>query len=558
MSTKLVLVRHGQSVWNKENRFTGWKDVDLTDQGREEARQAGELLKEAGFEFDMAYTSVLKRAIRTLWTILDGMDQMWIPVIRDYRLNERHYGALQGLNKAETAEKYGDEQVLIWRRSYDTPPPKMDRDDERYAGRLRVYKNLDEDRIPLSESLKDTVDRFLPYYQQEIEPQVRAGKQVLICAHGNSLRALVKHLSGISDEDIVKLNIPTGIPMVYELDDDLKPIKNYYLGDQEAAAKAAVLDGAALCLVRLIALTPRLPTPVQFAQALGGLRPEPLFPILIHARLRGALLAQLPHRLGHLRGPPRGAHHLAHVLRQARLQRLQPGLFLGRLELLVFQQRTPLQGEVRVAVAEAEKRLPGGGAEPLVAQRPALFQALPHAGDAAVVLVQLAQGGPITDIALEQIPRLAGRPLRKRAPQVGRHPAAQHVQLLFAQSGEEIIETPPHVLRDNQIAALVLAQGAVGHGAAPGRRLFAELASAGHIVLELGFAAVRVRRRRVRPGRRRFRRRFPPPHAHQRQRHHQQRHGRRQGQRSFHCCSPFSCSLSTASRIGTFLLVNPR
>ena len=158
MSTKLVLVRHGQSVWNKENRFTGWKDVDLTDQGREEARQADELLKEAGFEFDMAYTSVLKRAIRTLWTILDGMDQMWIPVIRDYRLNERHYGALQGLNKAETAEKYGDEQVLIWRRSYDTPPPKMDRDDERYAGRLRVYKNLDEDRIPLSESLKDTVD----------------------------------------------------------------------------------------------------------------------------------------------------------------------------------------------------------------------------------------------------------------------------------------------------------------------------------------------------------------------------------------------------------------
>ena len=239
MSTKLVLVRHGQSVWNKENRFTGWKDVDLTDQGREEARQAGELLKEAGFEFDMAYTSVLKRAIRTLWTILDGMDQMWIPVIRDYRLNERHYGALQGLNKAETAEKYGDEQVLIWRRSYDTPPPKMDHDDERYAGRLRVYKDLDEDRITLSESLKDTVDRFLPYYQQEIEPQVRAGKQVLICAHGNSLRALVKHLSGISDEDIVKLNIPTGIPMVYELDDDLTPIKNYYLGDQEAAAKAA-------------------------------------------------------------------------------------------------------------------------------------------------------------------------------------------------------------------------------------------------------------------------------------------------------------------------------
>ena len=239
MTTKLVLVRHGQSEWNKENRFTGWKDVDLTDQGREEARQAGKLLEAAGFQFDMAYTSVLKRAIRTLWTILDTMDQMWIPVIRDYRLNERHYGALQGLNKAETAQKYGDEQVLVWRRSYATPPPKMERSDERYAGNFRVYKDLDEASIPLSESLKDTVARFLPYYQQEIEPQIRAGKQVLICAHGNSLRALIKHLSNVSDEEIVKLNVPTGIPMVYELDDDLKPIRNYYLGDEEAAAKAA-------------------------------------------------------------------------------------------------------------------------------------------------------------------------------------------------------------------------------------------------------------------------------------------------------------------------------
>ena len=239
MSTKLVLVRHGQSVWNKENRFTGWKDVDLTDQGREEARKAGVLLKEAGFEFDVAYTSVLKRAIRTLWTILDNMDQMWIPVIRDYRLNERHYGALQGLNKAETAEKYGDEQVLIWRRSYDTPPPKMDRDDERYAGNYRVYKGLTEQEIPLSESLKDTVERFVPYFESDIKPQIAAGKQVLICAHGNSLRALVKYLGDISDEEILKLNIPTGIPMVYELDDNLKPIKNYYLGDAEEAAKAA-------------------------------------------------------------------------------------------------------------------------------------------------------------------------------------------------------------------------------------------------------------------------------------------------------------------------------
>ncbi len=239
MSTKLVLVRHGQSVWNKENRFTGWKDVDLTEQGREEARTAGELLKEAGFEFDVAYTSVLKRAVRTLWSILDNMDQMWIPVIRDYRLNERHYGALQGLNKAETAAKYGDDQVHIWRRSYDTPPPKMERDDERYAGNFRVYKNLSEAQIPLSESLKDTVDRFVPYFESDIKPQIEAGKQVLICAHGNSLRALVKYLGDISDEEIVKLNIPTGVPMVYELDDNLKPIKNYYLGDAEAAAKAA-------------------------------------------------------------------------------------------------------------------------------------------------------------------------------------------------------------------------------------------------------------------------------------------------------------------------------
>lgn len=240
MSIKLVLVRHGQSVWNKDNRFTGWKDVDLTEQGREEARQAGELLKDAGFEFDVAYTSVLKRAIRTLWTILDGMDQMWIPVIRNWRLNERHYGALQGLNKAETAEKYGEEQVMIWRRAYGTPPPAMDKDDERYAGRLRVYQgNLTEEQIPLSESLKDTVERFVPYFESEIKPQVESGKQVLIVAHGNSLRALVKYLDDISDEEIVKLNIPTGIPLVYELDDNLKPIRSYYLGDEEAAAKAA-------------------------------------------------------------------------------------------------------------------------------------------------------------------------------------------------------------------------------------------------------------------------------------------------------------------------------
>jgi 2,3-bisphosphoglycerate-dependent phosphoglycerate mutase len=240
MTIKLVLVRHGQSAWNQENRFTGWKDVDLTEQGISEARRAGELLKEAGFEFEVAYTSVLKRAIRTLWTILDTMDQMWIPVIRNWRLNERHYGALQGLNKTETAQKYGEDQVLVWRRSYDIPPPAMEKSDERYAGNQRVYRdNLKDDEIPLTESLKETVARFVPYYQAEIEPQIRAGKQVLIVAHGNSLRALVKHLDNISEEDIIKLNIPTGIPLVYELDDNLKPIRSYYLGDAEEAAKAA-------------------------------------------------------------------------------------------------------------------------------------------------------------------------------------------------------------------------------------------------------------------------------------------------------------------------------
>lgn len=240
MTTKLVLVRHGQSVWNKANRFTGWKDVDLTDQGIAEARRAGELLREEGFQFHVAYTSVLKRAIRTLWNIMDVTDQMWIPVIRHWRLNERHYGALQGLNKAETAEKYGDDQVLIWRRSYDTPPPAMEKDDERYAGNFRVYReNLKPEEIPLSESLKDTVARFVPYYESEIEPQIRDGRQVLIVAHGNSLRALVKHLDKVSEEDIVKLNIPTGIPLVYELDDELKPIKSYYLGDPDEAEKAA-------------------------------------------------------------------------------------------------------------------------------------------------------------------------------------------------------------------------------------------------------------------------------------------------------------------------------
>jgi 2,3-bisphosphoglycerate-dependent phosphoglycerate mutase len=231
---KLVLLRHGESVWNKENLFTGWTDVDLSEKGLEEAAAAGRTLKEEGYTFDIAYTSVLKRAIRTLWLTLDGMDLMWIPVVRDWRLNERHYGALQGLNKAETAAKYGDDQVLIWRRSYDTPPPDLEKDDERYPGHDPRYADLSEDQLPTTECLKDTVARFLPMWHEVIAPVVKSGKKVLIAAHGNSLRALVKYLDDISEEEIVSLNIPTGIPLVYELDEDLTPIKHYYLGDQDA------------------------------------------------------------------------------------------------------------------------------------------------------------------------------------------------------------------------------------------------------------------------------------------------------------------------------------
>lgn len=236
---RLVLLRHGQSTWNLENRFTGWTDVDLSDQGVREATAAGELLASEGFEFDVAYTSVLKRAIRTLWIVLDGLDRMWIPVVRDWRLNERHYGALQGLDKAETAAKYGDEQVHVWRRSYATPPPALEADDPRHPSRDPRYAGLPTEVLPLAESLSTTVDRFLPLWHERIAPDVRAGKRVLIAAHGNSLRALVKYLDGRSDEDITGLNIPTGIPLLYELDDALKPISHRYLGDPEAAAKAA-------------------------------------------------------------------------------------------------------------------------------------------------------------------------------------------------------------------------------------------------------------------------------------------------------------------------------
>lgn len=230
---KLVLLRHGQSVWNKENRFTGWTDVDLTEQGRAEARAGGQQLKAEGFQFDLAYTSVLKRAIRTLWLVMEELDQMWLPVERSWKLNERHYGGLQGLNKAETAAQYGDEQVHIWRRSYDIPPPELEQSDVRWPGHESRYADIDPSQLPLTESLKLTVERVVPYWEQEIAPQVKAGKKVIIAAHGNSLRALVKHLDNISDDEITALNIPTGVPLVYELDAELKPIKHYYLGDQD-------------------------------------------------------------------------------------------------------------------------------------------------------------------------------------------------------------------------------------------------------------------------------------------------------------------------------------
>ncbi|MFX1339565.1 MAG: 2,3-diphosphoglycerate-dependent phosphoglycerate mutase [Promethearchaeota archaeon] len=241
---KLVLLRHGESTWNKENRFTGWTDVDLSEKGIDEAKKAGKRLKEEGFTFDMAYTSVLKRGIRTLWIVLDEMDLMWIPVYRSWRLNERHYGALQGFYKSKMASEVGEEQVLIWRRSYDIPPPALKTSDPRYPGNDPRYKDLNPNDIPLTECLKDTVERFIPYWHETIAPTLKTGKRVLISAHGNSLRALVKYLDNISEEEIVELNIPTGIPLVYELDEDLKPIEHYYLGDTEEIQKAvqAVAD----------------------------------------------------------------------------------------------------------------------------------------------------------------------------------------------------------------------------------------------------------------------------------------------------------------------------
>jgi 2,3-bisphosphoglycerate-dependent phosphoglycerate mutase len=235
---KLVLLRHGESQWNLENRFTGWTDVDLTETGIAQAIKAGKVLKESGFEFDIAYVSVLKRALRTLWLTLEEMDQLWIPWEKSWRLNERHYGSLQGLNKSETAAKHGEEQVLIWRRSYDIPPPALEKWDERYPGKLRVYAGVPEADLPLTESLKDTVARFLPYWHETIAPEIKKGKRVIIAAHGNSLRALVKYLDKMSEGEILKLNIPTGMPLIYELDDDLNPIKHYYLGDPDEVKKA--------------------------------------------------------------------------------------------------------------------------------------------------------------------------------------------------------------------------------------------------------------------------------------------------------------------------------
>lgn len=236
---KLVLIRHGESTWNLENRFTGWTDVELTPTGVEQAKQAGRLLKAEGYDFDVAYTSVLKRAVWTLWHTLDQMDRTWLPVVHDWRLNERHYGGLQGLNKAETAKQYGDEQVLVWRRSYDTPPPALEANDPRGQRQDIRYAKLKPEDVPLTECLKDTVARVLPFWNERIAPDLKAGKRIVIAAHGNSIRALVKYLDDIGDADIVGVNIPNGIPLVYELDTDLKPIKSYYLGDAEAAARAA-------------------------------------------------------------------------------------------------------------------------------------------------------------------------------------------------------------------------------------------------------------------------------------------------------------------------------
>jgi 2,3-bisphosphoglycerate-dependent phosphoglycerate mutase len=241
---KLVLLRHGESVWNKENLYTGWTDVDLSEKGLQEAHEAGRLLREGGYVFDVAYTSVLKRAVRTLWIALDEMDLMWIPVYNTWRLNERHYGALQGLNKAQTAEQYGEKQVKLWRRSYDVQPPALTQADPRWPGHDPRYKHLAPADIPLTECLKDTVARFLPFWHETVVPALKAGKRIIIAAHGNSLRSLVKYLDHISDEAIVELNIPTGIPLLYELDDDLRPLRHYYLGDAEAAAKAAAAVAA--------------------------------------------------------------------------------------------------------------------------------------------------------------------------------------------------------------------------------------------------------------------------------------------------------------------------
>ncbi|HZR02037.1 MAG TPA: 2,3-diphosphoglycerate-dependent phosphoglycerate mutase [Burkholderiales bacterium] len=245
---KLVLLRHGESIWNKENRFTGWTDVDLSERGREEAREAGRLLKQGGFSFDLAFTSVLKRAIRTLWIALDELDQMWLPTQKSWRLNERHYGALQSLNKAETAAKFGDAQVKIWRRSYDIPPPALEPSDPRSAANDPRYRGLSPQELPLTECLKDTVARFLPLWNSAIAPEVARGQRVLIAAHGNSIRALIKYLDDVSEADIVELNVPTGIPLVYELDAKLKPIRHYYLGDAarlEAALQAVAAQGKA-------------------------------------------------------------------------------------------------------------------------------------------------------------------------------------------------------------------------------------------------------------------------------------------------------------------------
>ncbi len=293
--TKLVLVRHGESQWNKENRFTGWYDVDLSEKGVSEAKAAGKLLKEEGYSFDFAYTSVLKRAIHTLWNVLDELDQAWLPVEKSWKLNERHYGALQGLNKAETAEKYGDEQVKQWRRGFAVTPPELTKDDERYPGHDPRYAKLSEKELPLTESLALTIDRVIPYWNETILPRMKSGERVIIAAHGNSLRALVKYLDNMSEEEILELNIPTGVPLVYEFDENFKPLKRYYLGNaDEIAAKAAAVANQGNLALFPLSYNRQVPPKTLTVPSESSLAPMTLVVIVVKEALPPAKILSTP------------------------------------------------------------------------------------------------------------------------------------------------------------------------------------------------------------------------------------------------------------------------